>query len=105
MITIETKGRLGNQMFEYATCRSIAERNNFNYYIKIFPLFNQILRFNLPLGNADGDVKYRLDSDYCVKYIHENNKLPLAYLNIHDNTELNGYFQKVEFFDFNYEIA
>jgi 6-phosphofructokinase 1 len=33
MISIDLVGRLGNQMFEYATCRSIAERLGFNYFI------------------------------------------------------------------------
>ena len=104
MITIEMKGRLGNQMFEYATCRSIAERLGYNYYIQLHPFWaNNIERFNIPLGKIDGVIKYKLDGVYCAKYIHENNKLPVEYLSIQDNTELDGYFQKSEFFDFNYE--
>ncbi len=104
MITIEMKGRLGNQMFEYATCRSIAEKFGYNYYIQLHPFWaNNIEKFNIPLGKIDGIIKYKLNGIYCAKYIHENNKLPVEYLNIQDNTELDGYFQKSEFFDFNYE--
>jgi hypothetical protein len=103
MISIETKGRLGNQLFEYATCRSIAEKNNYNFYFIIHPFWNQIKRFNLSSGKIDGNIKYQLNSDKCTKYLFDNNKLPDYYLNINDNTLLTGYFQRCEFFDFNYK--
>ena len=33
MITVEFKGNLGNQLFQYAACRSLAEIKNFDFHI------------------------------------------------------------------------
>jgi hypothetical protein len=68
MITTDLIGRMGNQMYQYALCRLIAEKNSFNFFIpptggasceghhlsKFFP--------NIELGVIDGGVnnKYRV---------------------------------------------
>jgi hypothetical protein len=33
MISVSLKGRLGNQIFQYAVCRISAHRNNVNFFI------------------------------------------------------------------------
>lgn len=107
MIKIKLMGRMGNQMFQYSTCRSISEKNNCNYFMYYNGATESELtalsRFNLPMGQINKPTVFNLNSVYCEKYLHVNKKLPIEYLNIKDNTELVGYFQQPEFFDFNYE--
>jgi hypothetical protein len=102
MINIELEGGLGNQMFMYATCRSIAEKYSYNYYIHTTIWDNKLLRFNLPMGRIDGYLNKQLNENWCVEYLHKNNKIPNEFWNISNNTKLKGYFQHYEFFDFNY---
>lgn len=102
-ITIETKGQLGNQLFEYATCRSIAEKHGYNFHITFYPIYKQIQRFNISFGKQDGEIHHTLNSDYCINYLYNHKKLPTDFLNIKDNTRLIGYFQQSAFFDFNFK--
>ena len=101
MISIQTVGRFGNQLFEYATCRSIAEKHGYNFYIDFYPGFEQIKRFNIPFGEKDKNTKYILNSDYCIDYFRKNQVLPKEYHDIKNNTKLIGFFQHQEFFNFN----
>lgn len=103
MITIETKGQLGNQLFEYATCRSIAEKHGYNFHITFYPDYQQIRRFNISFGKKDGEIQHTLDSDYCIKYLHQHQILPIECHDIKNFTRLYGFFQQDVFFNFNYE--
>ena len=98
MITIEMRGRLGNQMFEYATCRSIAEKNGYNYHILNF-VGKQIMRFNLPMGQIDNNnTIHQYSCNDFTPYIQKNNVAPKEYWEMLDNTNLTGYYQHAEFF-------
>lgn len=101
MITIETKGQLGNQFFEYATCRTIAEGKGYNFYIDFHKLYQELKRFNISFGKKQGKLSHTLHSDYCLQYLYENKTLPKEYLEIKDETKLVGYFQNPIFFNFN----
>lgn len=91
MITIELKGRLGNQMFQYATCRSIAERNSTEF---------GIINPNKWLGNGlfNCDVKKATPEKYAYKEtkdrVFEKNKEVLNKNNVH----LDGFFQSEKYF-------
>lgn len=98
MLLVNLKGRLGNHMFFYAACRSIAEKNNFNYYINghgdsvesIWVVFPHLER-----GIIDGEIKFSSkNSDFIIKN-SEN------ILNCNDYTILNGYLQNEIWFDYN----
>ena len=108
MITINLQGRFGNQLYQYATCRSIAEKLGYNFYINSFE--NSLIEnyFKVEQGIVDGHrsggqlndetfnfiIKDKLEYDKFV-----TNKID----NIKDGCKLIGYYQKVIFFDYNIE--
>jgi len=91
--SIGQNGRLGNQMFQYASLKGIATNRNFQYSIP-------------PHGN--GLVKYFTLSPDCVletkiqdgvlneRFFHFDDQL---FNNCPDNVDLNGYFQSYKYFD------
>lgn len=94
MITIELRGRLGNQMFQYSIARLIAEKNGYNFYLtkeKNQNKQNISDYFNLDMGNADGLIRniYIENSDQ----IYDPNLF-----NISDFTSLSGFFQTEKYF-------
>jgi hypothetical protein len=94
MITIELKGRLGNQMFQYSIARLIAENNGYNFYLtkeKNQNKQNISDYFNLDMGNADGLIRniYIENGDQ----IYDPNLF-----NISDFTSLSGFFQTEKYF-------
>lgn len=58
MISIELMGRLGNQMFQYAVCRTIAERNGYDYHIPRGKGHGQNLSdyFDLDMGRESNET-------------------------------------------------
>lgn len=55
MVTVEFWGRMGNQLFQYAMCRSVAERNGYKFYINKDDWEGHGL-FSCDLGTRDGSV-------------------------------------------------
>jgi hypothetical protein len=106
MISINLKGRLGNQMFQYAICRSLAEKLGYNYYC--IDLKNQIYEFfETQQGIWDGKRIGVLDDEQFNKIItnkDEYDKFVLnTIFNVKDGTFLNGLFTKLIYFDYNYD--
>jgi len=94
MISIDLSGHLGNQMFQYAVCRSIAERQGFNYFIKKYNENSQLFdSFNLDGGVNDNKTNYMLGEGPGV---FRNDVL-----NANDGTHLSGYFQFEQYFENN----
>jgi len=91
MITVEFKGNLGNQLFQYAACRSLAEIKNFDFHIPKSFAGNEILMLNCNLGNEMFNILNIFYENYAFKY--EPN-----FYNISDNTILNGFFQSEKYF-------
>jgi hypothetical protein len=102
MIQANLSGRLGNHMFQYAICRIIADRNNFNFKIAaigednppyaedtnhhIFTYFPELER-----GIVDGSIKHIYHEDWSQSYNP-------SIFNIPDYTKLYGYFQTEKYF-------
>lgn len=95
IVTAEDNIALGNHMFQYAICRLIAEKNNYNFYIpyghyliKVFP--------NLNLGINDGKIINTYQEADTQKYNE-------SIFDISDFTNLNGYYQTDKYFNKNEE--
>ena len=56
MLSIDIAGRCGNQLFQYAMVRSIAEKRGFNFWINQENWQAHNL-FNLDFGVADGTIQ------------------------------------------------
>jgi len=81
-------GRLGNQMFQYALIRSVANKNN---YEMVIPNGNyDLLKLNIQkqFGQTNKNT-------YGEKYFHFNEEV----FSIGDNTDFYGYFQSYKYFD------
>jgi len=102
MLTVELKGRLGNQMFQYAVCRTIAERNNYNFFVsRQNNGDNQNISnyFDVEMGSYDGSNFYNYYSEDTLKQNFDPNLL-----NIPNNTILSGFFQTEKYFNDNNKI-
>ena len=94
MITPFLRGRLGNQMFQYAITRIIAEKNNYNFYIpkeKNGNGQNISDYFNLETGVIDGNIQRRYEEN------PDQNYDPNLF-NIFDFTLISGFFQTEKYF-------
>jgi len=94
MIEINLMGRRGNQMFQYAVTRTVAERKGYNFHInptRIFPWESKDL-FNCSMGKKDGDIKQ-------IFYDTNQQEFNPAIYNVEDFTLLWGYFQSEKYFD------
>lgn len=85
MITVELIGRLGNQMFEYAACRSVAEHNGYAFHIDSNKWLGHGL-FNCSLGRVDGAITNKYSEQPGAGYNPNVFNLP-------DFTSMEGYFQ------------
>lgn len=96
MISCKFRGRLGNQLFQYAVCRTIAEKNNvdFGFHNPKGWLGSNLFKCNL--GIKDTNKKEYIETK-DRKF--EQNKKILNYKNI----RLVGFFQSERYFDFNEE--
>ena len=117
MITIVSlgyAGRLGNQMFQYATLMSLAKKTGFapvvpqrntnikpdgtydaanNKWIEYRFLLNECFNLNIPF--ASDDTLVQLNSFYQEPNFQYDKNI----LNINDNTGIEGYFQSYKYFD------
>jgi hypothetical protein len=96
-------GRLGNQMFQYASLRGIADYHNYSFCIPYSKFKNQwvdhqlLEAFLLPnLKNfCDQEAKYKINQIYSEKtFSFDENYLK----NCPDNVDLFGYFQTEKYF-------
>jgi hypothetical protein len=89
MIDILSSGRLGNQMFQYAAVRSIAEKNGYGFHFDSKHWLGRNL-FDIDLGSAKAGI--------CKYEFREGDKYDPAIWNIKDGTMLMGYFQGEKYF-------
>ena len=99
-IIMKLKGRLGNQLFQYATCRAISIEKNIDMYINTETAWDNqgclLNKFNI--YNSNG-------YDYVTKIFHEGDGNPSHYMYdsnvkfIEDNMVLSGNFQNVKYFE------
>ena len=105
-ISIVLKGRLGNQLFQYATLRSIGLKNNYNITINInFEWHGQkclLNNFNIPpniFSNNNYNFIYKYDQPTITdKYGCSYSTIHPSILTIRDNTLLEGHFENEDFF-------
>jgi len=86
MLSITLVGRLGNQLWGYAVCRTVAEHNGYEFHIP--RNFAGIDIFNVDLG---------VEQDHTNKLYQEHGSFAQRYepqiWNVTDNTRLWGWFQ------------
>lgn len=92
MIEVQLCGRLGNHLFQYATCRSLAEKKGLNFWVNPSGWGGFDL-FNVTFGKRDGvcHTKYqetKLEYDSRIE-------------DVGDFTTLMGFFQSEKYFDHN----
>jgi hypothetical protein len=108
-ISVVLKGRLGNQLFQYATLRSIGLKNNYNITINInFEWHGQkclLHNFNIPpnvYSNNNSNNNYFIykynQPGITDKYGCFNSTVHSSILTIQDNTLLEGHFENEDFF-------
>jgi hypothetical protein len=101
-ITIHLKGRLGNQLFQYATLRNISIIKGYNIYIDTNMEWHGqrclLPYFNLHNSSLPGPIYNNYDQPHNSNFFDSN------IYNINDNTLLNGYFENVEYFNENLDI-
>ena len=78
-------------MFQYATCRSVAEKNGYNYYVNGREWLGGDL-FNIDFGQRD-NVPIRHE------FLEKGWEYDPAVWNVSDGTSLRGYFQSEKCFD------
>ena len=91
MIDVQLCGRLGNQMFEYAVARSVAEKNGYNFYIPPDLWLGDGL-FTCDMGVKDGET---------TNWFHDKENQPFQpdIFNVPDFTNLIGFFQSEKYFN------
>jgi hypothetical protein len=96
-ITINLKGRLGNQLFQYATLRSLAIKKGYNFYINTSLEWhgqNSLLSyFNIAESSPLNKIKYFYYQPVNSNYLDTN------VFNIEDDTLLDGHFENIEYFE------
>jgi hypothetical protein len=106
-ISVVLKGRLGNQLFQYATLRSIGLKNNYNISINTnFEWHGQkclLNHFNIPSNvfsnNNNNNFIYKYNQPGIAdKYGCFNSTVHSSILTIQDNTLLDGHFENEDFF-------
>lgn len=111
MIAVRLIGGLGNQMFQYAAARALAERNNTNlvldlswfnqdfnadttprhYELSCFSLDKSTSRYK---GTTRGKIQFSLAKKYTEPHFHYDP----AFMDLPKNTVLSGYFQSEKYF-------
>ena len=91
MVEIQFTGRLGNEMFEYAVGRTVAERNGYKWYVNPESWLGKWL-FQCDLGEKDGET---------TNWFHDKINQPYnpEIYNIPDFTGIAGFFQSHKYFD------
>jgi hypothetical protein len=96
-ITINLKGRLGNQLFQYATLRSVAIKKNYKFYInKSLEWHGQsslLNFFNIAESSPLNKIKHYYNQPGNSNYLDTN------IFNIEDDTLLDGHFENIEYFE------
>jgi hypothetical protein len=101
-ITINLKGRLGNQLFQYATLRNISLKKGYTFYIDTTVEWhgqkNLLNYFNISESHQINEIKYHYFQPQNSNFFDSN------IYDINDDTMLDGHFENVEYFKENAHI-
>lgn len=89
-VTEESNTALGNHMFKYAACRSIAEKNGYKFFIPYGSYLKRIFP-DIDLGFDENVIQYQISESQDQRYDPN-------LFNIPNNTMLYGYFQTDKYF-------
>ena len=74
-ITINLKGRLGNQLFQYAALRNISIKKNYDLYINTniewHGQYNILQYFNIKNSNPPDQIQYRYNQRVQEYHQHQ----------------------------------
>lgn len=100
MITTKLCGQIGNQLWQYAVCRTVAERNGYQFHIPREFSGTRLFK-NVDLGIPDCIIhhEYKL-SNFMDEMVQ---KYDPDIFNVKDYTRLNGYLQTEKYFSENRE--
>jgi len=96
-------GRLGNQMFQYASLRGIAANRGFDFCI---PPEDSFGVSDPNVKNSDTNIYTAFDLDHCNKFLRPNQLVKESgyhfdekiFNTCEDNSDLYGYFQSEKYF-------
>lgn len=96
-ITINLKGRLGNQLFQYAALRSLAIKKGYKFHINTNLEWhgqNALLNyFNMAESSPLSEIKHHYSQPCNSNYLDPN------VYNIEDDTLLDGHFENIKYFE------
>lgn len=98
MISVELKGRFGNHLFQYALCRIVAEKNNYNFCIPNGDFLGVNSVYGGWLGRKLFKCSHGLKYERQSNSFNEGNVFSEDVFNIPDSTHLNGYWQSPKYF-------
>jgi len=91
MIEAQLAGRLGNQLFQYATARTVAEKNGYNWYVNPdYWLGGDLIKCDL--GIKDGEIRGYFSDEPIQRF---NPKI----FDIPDFIQIQGFWQSEKYFD------
>ncbi len=97
-VFVENNIALGNHMFQYAVCRLVATKNNYNFFISYGDYISKCFP-GIDLGVNDGKSKYTwIDDNMSQAYRSD-------IFNIPDFTDLHGFYQTDKYFQGNEELV
>jgi hypothetical protein len=101
-ITIDLKGRLGNQLFQYATLRNVSIKTGYNFFINTniewHGQCNILNYFNIAQSSNLESIQYAYYQPNGSNFFDDN------IFNINDNTILSGHFENIDYFKENKDI-
>lgn len=97
MISVSLYGRLGNHLFQYAVCRTIAEMNSYEYHIPR-NFLGTFFGCSLGVGHDNTDKVYPKSPNHDAIQRYDEKMMSIA-----DGTKLEGYFQTEKYFLHNRE--
>ena len=97
--TLGTMGRLGNQMFQYATLYAIAKQNNYDFGVPRSKVnnTNEYSKFYLPeIFNLS--AKDSSNTNNQKRFVEKKHDYDPYIFSIEDDTDIWGYFQTEKYF-------
>lgn len=98
MIGFEIVGGLGNQMFQYAYIRTVAEKNNYKFSICTDNYIGTWVEFLLTETFPELLLNYNLPNNYINRISDEGFDYKEHLLNLQDNVKVTGFFQNYKYF-------
>jgi hypothetical protein len=89
-VHVENDIALGNHLFQYAICRIVALKNNYNFYIPYSGRLKQCFP-DIDLGIKDGEIMYQYNDTQMQEYNPNIFSLP-------NFTNIWGFFQSEKYF-------